>query len=127
MILVKMVSMGGRSDGEGCRLGGGGARGTVVRAGREREGRERRADRAVGFRGEALASIASVSRMVWRSRRREEAGAGVIEAEGDVVSAVKPAAGPVGTAVWVRNLFFNTPARRKFLRTGATEQTHCLD
>jgi len=81
----------------------------------------------LGFRGEALASIASVSRLSMRSRTAAEHGASLIEAEGDQVSAVRPAAGPVGTSVAVRNLFFNTPARRKFLRTPQTEQGRCMD
>ncbi len=95
----------------------------------------------MGFRGEAIASIASVSRLGIRSRERgsgqsgvgggkEKAGsegAFVIEVEGDEVRPVRPAAGPVGTCVTVRNLFWNTPARRKFLRTATTEQGHCVD
>ncbi len=81
----------------------------------------------LGFRGEALASIASVSRLSLRSRTRDEPGAWEIEAEGDRVSEPRPAAGPVGTSISVRNLFFNTPARRKFLRTPTTEQGRCVD
>lgn len=84
----------------------------------------------MGFRGEALASIASVARVSIRSRSADAGdggGASVLEAEGDVVRAVRPAAGPVGTQVSVRNLFFNTPARRKFLRTPPTEQGHCVE
>ena len=81
----------------------------------------------MGFRGEALASIASVSRMTIRSRPREQPGAAEIHVEGDQVAAIRPAGGPLGTSVSVRNLFFNTPARRKFLRTPATEQGHCMD
>ncbi|HYE03853.1 MAG TPA: DNA mismatch repair endonuclease MutL, partial [Phycisphaerales bacterium] len=81
----------------------------------------------LGFRGEALASIVSVARVSLLSRPRDQPHAGLIEAEGDALGAVVPAAGPPGTRVRVRNLFFNTPARRKFLRTLATEQGHCLE
>jgi DNA mismatch repair protein MutL len=80
-----------------------------------------------GFRGEALASIASVSRLSIRTRTAQDVGATLLEAEGDTLRPPAPAAGPVGTAVTVRNLFFNTPARRKFLRTPATEQTRATD
>lgn len=81
----------------------------------------------MGFRGEALASITSVARVTIRSRPASQPGAAEISAEGDVVRAIRPAAGPLGTAITVRNLFFNTPARRKFLRTSTTEQGHCVD
>ncbi len=81
----------------------------------------------MGFRGEALASIASVSRMSIRSRTREQHAAAEIECEGATIGPVRPASGPPGTVVTCRNLFFNTPARRKFLRTPTTEQTRCLD
>lgn len=81
----------------------------------------------MGFRGEALASIASVSRLRIVSRATDEAEGREIVVEGDRVEPVRPAARAVGTTLEVRNLFFNTPARRKFLRTPATEQGRCLD
>ncbi len=81
----------------------------------------------LGFRGEALASIVSVARVSIRSRTPADTGAWVIEGEGSGVGAPRPTAGPVGTSITVRTLFFNTPARRKFLRTIQTEQTRCMD
>lgn len=81
----------------------------------------------MGFRGEALASIASVSRMSIASRTAAQDGAGLIEVEGDVIKPVRPVGGPVGTTVTVRNLFFNTPARRKFLRSEQTESGRVVD
>ena len=79
----------------------------------------------MGFRGEALASIASVSRISITSRTREAAHGAAISAEGAQVSEVQPAARAQGTTVSVADLYFNTPARRKFLRTDATEFGHC--
>lgn len=79
----------------------------------------------MGFRGEALASITAVSRVTLRSRTATEPAASILDAEGDTIGPVRPAPGPLGTSITVRNLFFNTPARRKFLRTPATEQTRC--
>jgi DNA mismatch repair protein MutL len=81
----------------------------------------------MGFRGEALASIASVSRLSILSRTADQPSAGFIEVEGDVFTLVKPAGGPVGTIVTVRNLFFNTPARRKFLKSEPTEAGRVTD
>ncbi|MBL4590851.1 MAG: DNA mismatch repair endonuclease MutL [Phycisphaerales bacterium] len=80
----------------------------------------------MGFRGEALASIASVSRVMIRSKANGFDEGRMIEAEGADVQPIKPAGGAVGTTIEVRNLFFNTPARRKFLRTDTTEQTRCV-
>ena len=77
---------------------------------------------SLGFRGEALASISSVSRLVLVSRTPESPEAWKVETEGrDMDATVSPAAHPPGTNVEVRDLFFNTPARRKFLRTEQTE------
>lgn len=77
---------------------------------------------SLGFRGEALASISSVSRLSLVSRTANADAAWQVEAEGrDMAASVTPAAAPVGTCVEVRDLFFNTPARRKFLRTEQTE------
>ncbi len=81
----------------------------------------------LGFRGEALASIASVSRLSLRSRTADSNSAWQIDVEGAGVSPARPAAGAVGTGVTVRNLFFNTPARRKFLRTIQTEKERCVE
>lgn len=77
---------------------------------------------SLGFRGEALASISSVSRLTFTSRTANAASAFKVETEGrDMQSSVTPAAHAVGTTVEVRDIFFNTPARRKFLRTEQTE------
>ena len=81
----------------------------------------------MGCRGEALASIASISRMSLLSRPPDEDAAGIIEVEGDTVGEPRPAGGAVGTTVTVRNLFFNTPARRKFLRSEQTETARVAD
>lgn len=81
----------------------------------------------LGFRGEALASISSVSRLTLRSRTNESNEAFELRCEGDAKQPVAPASSPVGTTISVRNLFFNTPARRKFLKTIGTEQGRCAD
>ncbi|MEM1184985.1 MAG: DNA mismatch repair endonuclease MutL [Planctomycetota bacterium] len=81
----------------------------------------------LGFRGEAIASIASVARVRIRSRVAGSDAAFEIACEGGDESPIKPAAHPVGTTVEVRTLFFNTPARRKFVRTPNTEKARCMD
>ncbi len=78
----------------------------------------------LGFRGEALPSIASVSRFRLASRRAEDAHGHALEVEGGKLGDVQPAAQAAGTTVEVRDLFFNVPARRKFLRAERTELGH---
>jgi DNA mismatch repair protein MutL len=81
----------------------------------------------MGFRGEALASIASVSRVRIVSRTRDADAAASIEAEGDRVGSPQPAAAPPGTSVSVQTLFFNVPARRKFLKSEAAEASRIVE
>ncbi len=83
--------------------------------------------RSLGFRGEALASIASVARIALTSRTKQAPHAWSLSAEGGEQATVQPAAHAPGTSVEVSDLYFNTPARRKFLRTEATEFGHCED
>ena len=78
----------------------------------------------LGFRGEALPSIASVSRLLFETRTEEEATGTRIEIAGGRMLSVTEEARPAGTTVAVRNLFYNVPARRKFLRTEKTELSH---
>jgi DNA mismatch repair protein MutL len=79
---------------------------------------------SLGFRGEALPSIASVSRLTLCSRARGSDSAWQVEANGGDVSEPRPAAHPQGTTVEVHDLFYNTPARRRFMRTERTEFGH---
>lgn len=80
---------------------------------------------SLGFRGEALASIASVSRTVLTSKSPDAPHAWRIASEGNQIAPPEPAALDAGTVVEVHDLYFNTPARRKFLKTEATEFGHC--
>jgi len=82
--------------------------------------------RSFGFRGEAIPSIASVSRMSIRTRRRDvPCGVEVAEQGGKLIAA-NPAGCAPGTEIAVRDLFFNVPARKKFLKTSATEERHIV-
>ena len=86
-----------------------------------RDDRELEAVATMGFRGEALASIASVSRFRLLSRRPTDDAAHEVEVIGGQIGPVRPAAGNVGTSVEVRDLFYNVPARRKFLKSAQAE------
>ena len=82
---------------------------------------------SLGFRGEALASIGAVSRTRILSRQEGEAGGYEILNEGGRISGAREAGAPRGTTIEVRDLFFNTPARRRFLKRTATELGRCID
>src|SRR3954471_9281272 len=80
----------------------------------------------LGFRGEALPSIASVSRFEIVSRHIDAGRGASVSVDAGAVGAPMPAAHPPGTTIEVRDLFYNLPARRKFLRTEVTEQGHIV-
>ena len=80
---------------------------------------------SMGFRGEGLASIASVSRLTLTSRQEDSSHATQVKAEDGKLSNPTAAAHPVGTTIETAELFFNTPARRKFLKSENTEYAHC--
>jgi DNA mismatch repair protein MutL len=81
----------------------------------------------LGFRGEALASIAEVSRLSIRSRTADSASGAQHDVVGGAAQGIVPAGCPVGTTIEVRNLFFNTPVRHKFLRSAQTEMGHAIE
>jgi DNA mismatch repair protein MutL len=78
----------------------------------------------LGFRGEALPSIASVSRLRLETRAEEEAAGTVVEINGGKIARVEEEGLPLGTSITVRDLFFNVPARKKFLKAESTELSH---
>jgi DNA mismatch repair protein MutL len=83
--------------------------------------------RTLGFRGEAVPSIAAVSRMVITSRTLDNLGGFRLTLQGGKMKGIEETGAPVGTTVEVKDLFFNTPARKKFLRSAATETDHIVD
>jgi DNA mismatch repair protein MutL len=83
--------------------------------------------RTMGFRGEALASIAAVSQVELKTRRAENEVGTCIEIENSAVVKQEPIAAPVGTTLSMKNLFFNVPARRNFLKSNAAEMRHVVD
>ncbi len=83
--------------------------------------------RSLGFRGEALASIASVSRFLLVTRREGDESATQLRVDGGILREVQQTGAPVGTRISVNRLYFNTPVRAKFLKGIATELGHCID
>ncbi len=81
----------------------------------------------LGFRGEALASVAAISQVTLTTRRAEDAQGHLVRVHGGEVIASEPCAATTGTRVDVRNLFYNVPARRAFLKSPATEFSHISD
>ncbi len=81
----------------------------------------------LGFRGEALASIASIAQVELKTKRREDALASLVRIDGGVFQETSKTNAPDGTSIAVRNLFYNVPARRKFLKSDATEFKHIYD
>ncbi len=92
-----------------------------------REASDLDAIQTMGFRGEALASIASVSRFTLVTRMADEAWATRVVVDGGVLRDVERTAAPPGTQVSVERLYYNTPVRKKFLKSHATELGHCVD
>ena len=83
--------------------------------------------RTLGFRGEALASVASVARVELKTKRRQDDAATCVRVEGGTLVSAAPCAAPDGTTLSVRTLFYNVPARRAFLKSPATEFKHLVE
>ena len=83
--------------------------------------------KTMGFRGEALASIAAVSQVELKTRREEDEAGIYLEVDNSVVRKQEPVAAPKGTSFAMKNLFFNVPARRNFLKSNASELRHIVD
>jgi DNA mismatch repair protein MutL len=83
--------------------------------------------RTMGFRGEALASIAAVAQVELKTKRAEDETGTYLEIENSVVKRQEPVAAPQGTSIAMKNLFFNVPARRNFLKSNAAEMRHIVD
>ena len=83
--------------------------------------------KTMGFRGEALASIAAVGQVELKTKREEETTGVYIEIENSIVIKQEPVAAPTGTSIAMKNLFFNVPARRNFLKSNAAELRHIVD
>ncbi|MDB5269370.1 MAG: mismatch repair protein MutL [Hymenobacter sp.] len=83
--------------------------------------------RTLGFRGEALASIAAVAQVEIRTKQPDQDAGTLILVEGSQITSQQPTACPDGTSIAVKNLFFNVPARRNFLKSNAVEMRHILD
>lgn len=83
--------------------------------------------RTMGFRGEALASIAAVAQVELRTKRATDETGTYIEVENSAVTRQEPVAAPNGSSIAMKNLFFNVPARRNFLKSNAAEMRHIVD
>ena len=83
--------------------------------------------RTMGFRGEALASIAAIAQVELKSKRVEDELGTIIQIEGSKVVSQQPEALPAGTSICVKNLFYNIPARRNFLKSNSVEMRHIID
>lgn len=83
--------------------------------------------RTMGFRGEALASIAAISHVEIKTRRQEDEIGTLIEIEGNEIKKQQPVGTSVGTSISIKNLFYNVPARRNFLKSNSVEARHIID